>query len=144
MIDVDEYQSLQECIPAGMRTTRSLTVSRSICRGTCMPCTLLPDMPPCHTCSPCHICPCHVHPLSCMPPTTHAVLPHTPLPHMPPLPCMCLPCTYHCYVHPPPHMPPCHVHPPPLQCMPPCHALAPSWTDRHLLKHNLRKLRLRR
>ena len=44
-----------------MRTARSLTVSRSICQGACVPC-----MPPAMRASP-----------PCMPPAMHAPLPHT-------------------------------------------------------------------
>ena len=52
-----------------------------------------------------------------------------------------------CHAHPtlpcmPPAMrTPCHACPTPLR-MPPCHACPPPWTDRHLWKHYLRKLRL--
>ena len=50
-----------------MRNTRSLTVSRSTCQGTCVPC-----MPHCHACPPATHAPHHTHPTPCTPPT------HTP------------------------------------------------------------------
>ena len=91
----------------------------------------------CHVCPPAmqaphHACPpCHAGPPACRPPC-HAGPPtatHAPLPHMPHLR----------------HMPPAMYAP--LPCTPPCHAsprhASPPWTDRHLWKHNLRKLRLR-
>ena len=74
----------------------------------------------CHACPPCHT---HPHCQSC-PPTTHAAY----------------------------HACPCHVFPPPCKlpwphmplqpCMSPRPRI-PPWTDRHLWKHNLRKLCLR-
>ena len=100
-----------------MHTARSLIVSHSICWG---------DMHAMHT------------PLPCTPPATHAPLPCTP-------PAMHAPS----HAHPSPATyAPCHLCPPamhtPLPHMPPCHACPLSmWTDRHLWKHNLHKLRLR-
>ena len=81
---------------------------------------LIASAPPqtCHVCSPtCHACP----------PATRT----SPLPHPPPstMHAQPLPYTLPCHA-----CPPCHAHPP--LCMP------PLWTDRHLWKHNLRKLRL--
>ena len=66
-----------------MRTTRSLSLSRSICRGTCMP--PLPHTTPHHHACPRHACPPpHMPPLPCMPPhhahplhATHAPPPWT-------------------------------------------------------------------
>ena len=104
----------------------------------------------------CHACPSATHALPSWPPVTHAPC-HTcpPAMHMSP---------YH--AHPLPCMHPCHTCMPLLPCMPPtmhtpCHACMPllphtppamhapslphpfPWTDRHLWKHYLRKLRLR-
>ena len=95
-----------------MRTTRSLTVSHSIC----------------HTCSPCHTCPLAMHapPPTMHPhPTTHApchACPSTvpaPLPcktpsttHAPPHHACPLPCTHPTTHAPPPCIPPCHPCPP--------------------------------
>ena len=103
-----------------MRTARSLTVSRSICWGVCMP-------PAMHA-------PCHTHPLPCMPPTlpcTPPPLPHTPHPppHMPPNPPHACPLP-HC------HACPQRTCPPPLPHTPSHgHAHPPPWTDRHTCKN---------
>ena len=81
-----------------MRTSRSLTVSRSICHTCPPPCTPL----------------CHTHPPLCMPPSaTHGPLPRRPLPCMPP----CHACPPPCHACPPPCMP----SPTPRPCMPPHH-----------------------
>ena len=72
----------------------------------------------------CHARPPAMHaPRHAWPPK-HAPLPHTPM--------TCMPPTMHTSHH---ACSPCHT--PPL-----CHTCPPMWTDRHLYKHNLRKLRL--
>ena len=127
-----------------MCTTRSLTISHSICHACpnpamhapCHACPL-PRMPH-HACPPLHMSSCHACLLPCMTPAMHAPLPCTP-PTMdaPLLPCMPPPSMQHpCHAHPAPH----HTCPP---CMPPATHATPLWTDRHLWKHNLLKLRLR-
>ena len=119
-----------------MRTARSLTVSRSICRQGCVYHTHpLPCVPPCcappFPCTPSamhaptltthaplpatHAPLCHACPLPCMPPAIHA-----PLPHMAPLPCT------------PPHV----THTPLAMHIPPVDRQTP-------VKHNLHKLSLR-
>ena len=60
--------------------------------------------------------------MACTPPVMHA----PPATHAP-----CHACCPAMHTTPSPHMPPSHACPP------------PPWTDRHLWKHNLRKLRLR-
>ena len=66
-----------------MRTARSLTVSRSICRGhawhACLPAMHAPR----HACPPLP----HMPPAMHAPPAIHAPSMHTPLSHMPPSPC---------------------------------------------------------
>ena len=98
-----------------MRTTRSLTISCSICHAhppamhapfhACHPPATHAPLP---CTSPCHAwCPCHTHPCHACPPATHAP-----------------PATYApCHTHPPPCMPPLPCMPPalyaPLPCIPP-------------------------
>ena len=93
--------------------------------------------PPCHTHPNCQSCPpYHACSLPCMPPAMysphHASLPgHTcPSSHACPLPCI-----------PPTMQASLATHAPPAMHVPP--ATHPPWTDRHLWKHNLRKLCLR-
>ena len=63
-----------------MRTTRSLTVSHSICQGACMPC-----MPPAMHIPTMHT-PCHTCPPPCTPPAMHTPFnTHAPR-HAPPPP----------------------------------------------------------
>ena len=106
-----------------MHTACSLTVSRSVCRGACvphmpptmhtpLPCMPLPHMPP-TTHVPAMHAPCHACPLQCMTPC-----------HACPLPCIPLPCMPPCHAFPPTmHAPTMHA---PLPCMPPCHACPPA------------------
>ena len=108
----------------------------------------------CHTCPlPRMLCgmhaPCYACPLPYTPLAMHAPVTHAPLPCIPPCHAhSSLPCTSLCHGHPTPcHACPHHAHP--------CHACFPTrmplpdmfplppWTDKHLWKHYLRKLRLR-
>ena len=123
-----------------MLTASSLTFSHRILH-----------MPPWQPCMPPHnhACPqatTHTPQQPCTPPpaTTHAPCqPHTPhttmhapwQPHIPPGNHACPPGNHAC---PLPTMHPPQPHTPPIN-----HARPPLWTDRHLQKHNLRKLRLR-
>ena len=75
------------------------------------------------------------------------------VPWTPPPPAKHAPSVMHapipCHTCPPMHIPLPHMLPPamhtpsPTAMHAPCHAHPPLWTDRHLWKHNLRKLRLR-
>ena len=61
-----------------MRSARSSTVSRSICRGACV--ARIPPPPPPRTSLPCHACPLPPPPPRHIPPTMHTPLPRTPPP----------------------------------------------------------------
>ena len=127
-----------------MRTTLSLTVSRSICGWGDMCGGGIDSHAPHHAHLPAmhapmpHMLPCHANPLPrmhepCMPPC-HACHPatHAPLPCTPPsihAPATHAPCHAHPHTCPLacPHMhamPPCHVCP--LPCMPPATYAAPT------------------
>ena len=137
-----------------IRTTCSLTISRSIyqgrghaCHACTPPTTHAPAMHvPCHACPPCHtyplpcmppphmpplpcMCPCHAHPLPCMPPTMHPLPCSPPATYTPPMhapwECMSPP-----HTPPLPHMPLCHTYPAVMHT--PCHACPPPIVDRIL------------
>ena len=114
---LSSYQK-QECIPVGC-VPPAHWLYLILSAGECMHATHapLPHMP---TLPHCHTCPHHACPLPCMPPCHACHPPHTPFPA----------------THAPATQDPSTMHVP-LPHIP------PPWTDRHLWKHNLRKLRLR-
>ena len=114
-------QHKQECIPVGCVPSAHwphVGAGGRVWQGACVAHTCpLPCMPPPATHAPCHTCP-----LPCMPPTCPYAHHACPPPHMPPIPP-----TRHSLYHARP--PATHTHP-------------SLWTDRHLWRHNLHKLRL--
>ena len=79
-------------------------------------------------------------PLPYMPHATHVLAMHPRTMHAPPPPHT--PATHATLPSiPPATNTPCHACP--LPCIPPTTYAPPLWTDRHLWKHNLRKLHLR-
>ena len=118
-----------------MRTTRSLTVSRSICHTCPLPATHAPPAmhaPATHAPLPSW----HAHPLPCMPPCHACPPPQTAPCHACPLPCMSpLPCMPPHHACPPAMHAPELAHIPPPRMPLPCHACTPPPVDRILDTH---------